>query len=223
VRKHLIRSFAVAGLAAALLAAGGTSALAAPDVTLTVDDKGAASTVASDVVVVTGTLECSESADLWVYAEVSQTKGDENGWADGGTTIDCDADETVSWRLATDYGYDVSKGLASVTARVYTIDEDGYTGELLAKEETTAILQECSIIGSREADDLEGSWRNDVICGLGGSDSLAGDSGSDRIVGGDGSDVIYGQKGDDTLLGGPGSDWPTRARAPRSPASSWSR
>jgi Ca2+-binding RTX toxin-like protein len=186
----------------AMLGLGSTPGMAAPEVTVKIDDKGAVSTV-SGRVVVTGSVSCSEDIqDLFVYVYTEQIKNGKEQDAGGGKKIDCYASEPTSWTIPSEYEGDFSKGLASATVTVESKSESN-----LAEETIDIILQECSIIGTRGFDDLEGTWRNDVICGLRGSDYLTGDSGRDRIVGGDGSDTLYGQKGDDTLLGGPGSDW----------------
>jgi hypothetical protein len=200
VRKRLIRTTAVAGATALLLAIGCSPASAESEVTVKIDDKGAISTVSGHVVV-TGTVSCSvPTKDLVVDVYTEQTKKGKDRDAWGTQTIDCDASEPTPWTIASEYEGDLSKGLASATATVRA------TYIALAKETANLVLQECSVIGTRGVDDLGGTWRNDVICGLRGNDYLAGDSGEDRIVGGDGSDTLYGQKGDDALLGGPGSD-----------------
>lgn len=73
----------------------------------------------------------------------------------------------------------------------------------------------CTITGSNAADDIRGTARRDVICGLGGNDKLRGLAGGDRIYGGPGSDridggagrdVLYGNAGDDRISGGRGND-----------------
>jgi Ca2+-binding RTX toxin-like protein len=74
----------------------------------------------------------------------------------------------------------------------------------------------CTIVGTQGADRLRGTFRRDVICGLGGDDRiegldgddvLVGGAGNDQLVGSDGADTAIGGAGRDLLVGGVGSDW----------------
>ena len=81
------------------------------------------------------------------------------------------------------------------------------------------------VVGSAEADVLDGGLGNDFLFGDaagdtlnggGGMDALMGEGGNDRLYGGDGNDTLSGglgadrledQDGNDTLNGGAGNDW----------------
>src|SRR5438552_2671873 len=60
--------------------------------------------------------------------------------------------------------------------------------------------------GTEGNDTIIGTTDADTINGLGGNDFLAGDSGDDSIVGGTGNDTIYGDGGNDWLESGAGND-----------------
>ena len=71
------------------------------------------------------------------------------------------------------------------------------------------------ILGTNDADVINGLAGDDTICGLGGDDVINGGGGADTIYGGSGDDVlggqgdvdtIYGQGGADRLNGGLGAD-----------------
>jgi Ca2+-binding RTX toxin-like protein len=63
-----------------------------------------------------------------------------------------------------------------------------------------------AIVGTPEADELEGTWRSDTIFGLGGPDIIRGGPGADRVFAGAGADTVRGGPGADTIRGGPGED-----------------
>lgn len=63
-----------------------------------------------------------------------------------------------------------------------------------------------SAVGSRFADTLEGSNRDNSLFGLGGRDTITGGPGDDVLDGGGRHDVLIGGSGRDLLLGGPGDD-----------------
>src|SRR5438477_6966048 len=60
--------------------------------------------------------------------------------------------------------------------------------------------------GTDGNDSIIGTADADTINGLGGSDFLAGNSGDDSIVGGTGNDTIYGDGGNDWLESGASND-----------------
>ncbi|HWC14581.1 MAG TPA: Ig-like domain-containing protein, partial [Actinomycetota bacterium] len=62
------------------------------------------------------------------------------------------------------------------------------------------------IVGTSEADALQGSESGDTICGLGGADTINGAGGGDTIYGNGGKDAINGGDGNDRLLGNIGKD-----------------
>jgi Ca2+-binding RTX toxin-like protein len=63
-----------------------------------------------------------------------------------------------------------------------------------------------AIVGSPEADELDGTPRADTIFGLGGPDVIHAGFGSDRVFAGAGDDKVRGGYGADTIRGGPGAD-----------------
>ena len=86
---------------------------------------------------------------------------------------------------------------------------------LLGVEEFNVDPRACTITGTRRDDRLRGTYRRDVICGLGGDDRIDGlygpdvvygDAGADRLDGDLGGDTLYGDEGDDRLDGDFGSD-----------------
>ncbi|MBP6014988.1 MAG: hypothetical protein KBA31_22390, partial [Alphaproteobacteria bacterium] len=56
-------------------------------------------------------------------------------------------------------------------------------------------------------DVYDGGKGNDRIAGNGGNDSLWGGDGNDKITGGDGNDTLYGGEGNDDIDGGSGNDF----------------
>lgn len=63
-----------------------------------------------------------------------------------------------------------------------------------------------TINGSEGNDDLDGGEGNDLLIGGAGSDTIQGGLQSDTIQGGDGADVLRGGKGHDAIEGGAGND-----------------
>ncbi|NJO73435.1 MAG: calcium-binding protein [Leptolyngbyaceae cyanobacterium RM1_406_9] len=55
-------------------------------------------------------------------------------------------------------------------------------------------------------DQLRGTARRDIVCGLGGNDVILGLGGSDRLLGDSGNDRLFGDARNDTLMGGTGND-----------------
>ncbi|PSB51494.1 peptidase S8 [filamentous cyanobacterium Phorm 6] len=62
------------------------------------------------------------------------------------------------------------------------------------------------IVGSSDADRLNGDNGNDRLLGDGNSDTLFGGVGNDLLNGGTGNDFLFGNSGSDTLQGGRGDD-----------------
>ena len=62
------------------------------------------------------------------------------------------------------------------------------------------------LVGSAEAETIDGQGGNDSIKGLGGNDSLIGGAGNDSLEGGAGDDSLDGGSGNDSLSGGSGND-----------------
>lgn len=69
-------------------------------------------------------------------------------------------------------------------------------------------LDQCSILGTPDADSLMGGPMSDLICGLGGDDALEGNGGDDTLIGGSGDDDLAGGEGNDCLLGDQGDEFP---------------
>lgn len=63
-----------------------------------------------------------------------------------------------------------------------------------------------AIVGTTEADELDGTPRADTIFGLGGPDIIHAGFGADRVFAGAGDDKVRGGPGPDTIRGGPGED-----------------
>ncbi len=62
------------------------------------------------------------------------------------------------------------------------------------------------LIGTEQADELNGGFGNDRLDGGRGADLLIGRAGHDTVTGGDGDDWLEGQGGNDILRGGGGND-----------------
>ncbi|MGK5684031.1 calcium-binding protein [Actinoplanes sp. URMC 104] len=87
------------------------------------------------------------------------------------------------------------------------IDADGVTGDDGMPGERDTIGADIeSLVGSKGADwiggtarndDLTGALGNDTIYGYGGNDSVDGNQGADKLYGGDGDDVLNGTDDDD--------------------------
>ncbi len=63
-----------------------------------------------------------------------------------------------------------------------------------------------TMLGSGQADTLDGAAGTDYLYGYGGNDTLKGGLDADNIYGDDGNDILYGGAGADTLTGGAGID-----------------
>ena len=68
-----------------------------------------------------------------------------------------------------------------------------------------------TIDGAGGGDIIDGSGGNDSIDGGAGDDSIGGNEGNDTIDGGAGEDLIFGSAGDDSLTGGADTDTDTFA------------
>ncbi|SFG85838.1 delta-60 repeat domain-containing protein [Pseudomonas sp. NFACC45] len=67
---------------------------------------------------------------------------------------------------------------------------DGNLGQTL--NETNLVFQQASLMGTEEADRLQGNARGEIIEGLAGDDRLYGALGNDVLVGGEGRDLLVG-------------------------------
>jgi hypothetical protein len=70
----------------------------------------------------------------------------------------------------------------------------------------TLELRNCTIAGAEDADTLNGSAGDDVICGFGGDDVVNPLAGNDIVFGGTGDDRVTPSRGNDRLLGEAGDD-----------------
>lgn len=65
---------------------------------------------------------------------------------------------------------------------------------------------DCTIVGTKNADVLTGTAGYDVICAGAGNDTIYGLGGNDVIRAGSGNDIIFAGGGNDTVLGEAGND-----------------
>lgn len=72
---------------------------------------------------------------------------------------------------------------------------------------TNADIAARVMLGTAEAETIDGSAGDDVMDGRGGADVLLGKDGDDTLLGGDGYDILHGDAGSDRLEGGKDSDW----------------
>jgi hypothetical protein len=63
-----------------------------------------------------------------------------------------------------------------------------------------------TLVGSPDADVIDGKGGNDIIEGLGGNDVICGGTGDDKMYGEDGNDSLIGDAGNDFFTGGYGAD-----------------
>jgi Ca2+-binding RTX toxin-like protein len=61
-------------------------------------------------------------------------------------------------------------------------------------------------VGTANADNMQGSQRNDIMRGYDGNDKMIGGLGNDTMHGANGNDRIEGRLGNDLLNGGKGND-----------------
>jgi Ca2+-binding RTX toxin-like protein len=153
-----------------------------------------------------------------------------------------DGNHSGAFQVGTDHvreptgALSVYRGYVSIGTERYPVFENGVDGRFVIFSETPAVawpvgfdfvrdlvtspfdLDFFPLVGTENADHLEGNIQNDTITGLGGDDTLLGADGvdlidggpgHDRIDGGFGSDNLTGAAGDDTLLGGRHNDWIT--------------
>jgi uncharacterized repeat protein (TIGR01451 family) len=128
---------------------------------------------------------------------------------DAGGVVNCSladlavgADATVAVDV-----YPTQSGSFSDGASASAVQTDPTPGDATASESTAAAGADCTVVGTPGDDrSLDGTKRNDVICGLGGDDTISGLDGSDRLDGGPGNDTLFGNDGSDQLFGRAGAD-----------------
>jgi Ca2+-binding RTX toxin-like protein len=113
-------------------------------------------------------------------------------------------DEGAIFRLLVS-GQKISQGLL---AQLRAEDDWGtiwVEGRALVVE-MDATVGDDNLLGTIDADLIDGLAGNDTIAGLAGDDTLLGGEGQDVIEGGEGFDYLEGGSDNDTLLGGNGDD-----------------
>ena len=104
--------------------------------------------------------------------------------------------------------------IVSGSAYLFELAPEEVTAVLCNGEEVTVNLAlgetptngDDVILGTDDADVINGGAGNDIICGGDGADTINGGAGNDTIDGGQGRDVLRGGVGDDTLRGQRGKD-----------------
>lgn len=132
-----------------------------------------------------------------------------------GLVIDPDRPSIGPLRLLTETGDDTNKTIVldewSISIQPPPPDRPqdagpnappGFDSRPPGKDETSI----CTIKGTAHADRLNGTPRNDIICGFGGGDRINGRGGNDLVYGGPGDDRIKGGGGRDVLYGNFGKD-----------------
>ncbi|MEN0001103.1 MAG: S8 family serine peptidase [Pseudomonadota bacterium] len=124
-----------------------------------------------------------------------------NGWSGGDTYNGGAGTDTFDWSGTSAF---------AVTANLTTGAWIGGGGNLtmISIENMIDNAGDGTLIGSFDANRIEGRAGNDSILGEGGSDTLLGGSGNDTLDGGFGIDDIFGDDGDDLMIlaNGAGSD-----------------
>ncbi len=118
------------------------------------------------------------------------------GWnAMGGNHLGITLDSADPPAPVTQHAFngDIAK---KVTGSVYTLDTDG--NYLSDGAETNA---QDILVGTTEADSINGAGGNDGVNGGAGSDSIEGGLGDDLLMGGPGQDTLNGGSGNDIILG----------------------
>src|SRR5687768_17780231 len=80
------------------------------------------------------------------------------------------------------------------------------TGEYDGHPVPTPSPKDKVIYGTMDADDINGTHKNDIIFAGKGNDKVSGKDGNDTIFGQQGNDTLNGDDGDDTIYGGRGDD-----------------
>lgn len=106
----------------------------------------------------------------------------------------------VIWGLAEDAG-NIAEG-ATKTIRAWHVAAGAASVSWMGNASETAD----GILGSDQADNLDGGAGNDLLIGRNGADILLGGAGSDYLIGGEGNDILDGGTGPDYLYGGVGLD-----------------
>ena len=98
----------------------------------------------------------------------------------------------------------------NANGRIYKISYTGDTGNDLTLTDNGAVpvapSPRTAIVGSENADVLDGGSFADTISGLGGDDVIRSYGSGDIVSAGDGDDLIYGNQGSDLLRGEGGND-----------------
>lgn len=89
---------------------------------------------------------------------------------------------------------------------VVTNEVSGSTSIFQINEAITGDITPDRLVGTPEADILQGGGGGDLILGRRGNDDLSGGAGGDTLLGGTGDDALDGGNNADTLNGGRGAD-----------------
>jgi Ca2+-binding RTX toxin-like protein len=154
------------------------------------------------------------SSDIWIVDVVARSRTNltatstamefDPAWSPDGARIafvafDVGAPNIDIWTMAAD---------GSDRLRVTTHDADDLSPDWQP-------LPTCTITGTRDPDELQGTEGDDVICSGGGADLVSAGGGEDLVYGGrddddlagqDGADTLYGEHGNDLLAGGAAFD-----------------
>jgi Ca2+-binding RTX toxin-like protein len=103
---------------------------------------------------------------------------------------------------------DVSSAHAGLFNTLFVVTNEQQPDEnlLLNRLELTQQVLPCVTIGTKGADDLEGTPERDSICGRGGADRIDARAGNDFVDAGSGDDTIIGGPGRDVITTGAGRD-----------------
>jgi hypothetical protein len=86
---------------------------------------------------------------------------------------------------------------------IWLVTKDSEQSSCVGRTPTMVGTEQADVINGTEADDvIVAGGGGDQVSGLGGNDVICGGSGDDTIQGGDGTDVVTGQQGDDFVDGG---------------------
>jgi Tol biopolymer transport system component len=102
---------------------------------------------------------------------------------------------------------DVSSPTAGLLKTQFAVTADEPDNSLfLNRLELDEAVLPCVTVGSKGADDLEGTNGRDSICARGGADRIDARAGNDFVDAGSGDDTVIGGPGRDVLTSGPGRD-----------------
>ena len=102
---------------------------------------------------------------------------------------------------------DVSSRTAGVLKTQFAVTANQPNSSLLLNRlELDEAVLPCVTVGTKAADDLEGTGGRDSICARGGADRIDARAGNDFVDAGSGDDTVFGGSGRDVITAGPGRD-----------------